>query len=37
MRGWLWFLVGMALMWVLCNPGQFKAWVLTAFALLGVG
>jgi len=37
MKAWLWFCLGMAAMWVLSNPGMFKTWVLTAFALLGVG
>ena len=37
MKSWLWFIVGMALMWVLCNPGLFKSWVLQVFAILGVG
>ena len=37
MKAWLWFCLGMAAMWVLSNPGMFKSWVLTAFALLGVG
>jgi len=37
MKGWLWFFVGMAMMWVIDHPGQAKAFVMQVFGLLGSG